>query len=94
MRQSRLFGLSVASFVLTIAAAYGIAACGGGALESCPSSGIVCTNCAASGDCNIQCAADEFSFCGNFGFFEDPGARCAFCDSRADPFASRVPVEP
>ena len=92
MRKSRLFGFSFASFLITVAAAYGIAACGGGALESCP--GTVCTNCAASGDCDVTCAAGENEFCGHFGFFDDPGLRCAFCDSRADPFTARAPTEP
>ena len=92
MRKANFFGLTFVSVGLTVALAYGIAACGDGGLESCP--GITCSNCAASGDCDIQCDADEFSFCGNFGFFEDPNLRCAFCDSREDPFASRVPTAP
>ena len=94
MTKSRLFALA---FVLSFALTTGIAACGGdGALESCPSSGVVCSNCAGSGDCNIQCDAGENSFCGHFGFFDDPGQRCAFCDPRDDPFAPsrRSPTEP
>lgn len=92
MRDTRLFRILAVSFLLTIVAAFGTAACGGGSLESCP--GNVCTNCAASGDCSITCAADEFEFCGAFGFFDDPGLRCAFCDSREDPFASRTATGP
>lgn len=91
MRKSKLFAIA---FVLTFIVAYGLAACGGGGLESCPSDGVVCTNCAASGDCNIQCSTGENSFCGHFGFFDDASLRCAFCDSRDDPFASRLPLEP
>lgn len=49
--------------------------CGGGG--GCP--GIVCTNCGASGDCNIDCQAPDVEFCGAFGYFDDPGSRCAFC---------------
>ena len=84
-----LIGGFTAAALLTTPA---LAQRGGGGLDSCP--GTVCTNCAASGDCNITCAAGEFEFCGAFGFFEDPGLRCAFCDSRQDPFASRVPTGP
>ncbi len=90
MKKPRLFALTL---VLTFSLTYGIAACGGG-LDSCPGSGVICTNCAASGDCNIQCESNENSFCGHFGFFDDPGQRCAFCDTRDDPFASKSPVEP
>ena len=91
MRYTKLVRVLSVSFLLTLVAAFGVAACGGG-LESCP--GTICSNCAASGDCDITCDADEFSFCGHFGFFEDPGLRCAFCDSREDPFASRVATGP
>ena len=92
MKKSKLFATA---FVLTCIVAYGVASCGGGSLESLPSSGVICTSCAASGDCDIQCSAGEQSFCGHFGFFDDPGLRCAFCDTRDDPFAeSRSPVEP
>lgn len=88
MRVKRLFRVLATSFALTLGTAWIVSACGGGGLDSCP--GTVCNNCAASGDCNISCDAGENEFCGHFGFFEDPGLRCAFCDSRTDPFASRV----
>ena len=91
MKKPKLFAIT---FVLTFIVACGFAACGGGGLESCPGSGVVCSNC-ASGDCNIQCSAGEQEFCGHFGFFDDPGLRCAFCDTRVDPFASsKLPFEP
>lgn len=90
MKKWRLFG---GAFLLAFAVTYGAAACGGG-LDSCPGDGVICSNCAAGGDCNITCEANENEFCGHFGFFDDPGLRCAFCDSREDPFASKLPVEP
>lgn len=90
MKKPKLFGWA---FVLAFALTYVAAACGGG-LESCPGDGVICTNCAASGDCDIQCGAGEQEFCGHFGFFEDPNQRCAFCDSRDDPFARKLPLAP
>ena len=56
--------------------ALGVPSCGG-AEGGCP--GIICTNCAASGDCSIDCQAPDVEFCGAFGYFDDPGLRCAFC---------------
>ncbi len=56
--------------------AFGIPSCGGGD-GGCP--GIVCSNCGASGDCNIDCQVPDLEFCGAFGYFDDPGLRCAFC---------------
>jgi hypothetical protein len=53
-----------------------LGSCGGDG-GGCP--GIVCTNCGASGDCNVECQAPEVEFCGAFGYFDDPGLRCAFC---------------
>lgn len=53
-----------------------VAACGSPE-DQCQ--GIICSNCAASGDCNIQCAAGEVQYCGNFGYFDDPDLRCAYC---------------
>jgi hypothetical protein len=47
--------------------------------DSCP--GIVCSDCSGSGDCDITCDAGEQEFCGNFGFFEDPTLRCAYCEA-------------
>jgi hypothetical protein len=92
MKKSRLFALA---FLLSFAVATGIAACGGGALESCPSDGVICSSCAAGGDCNITCDEGETGFCGHFGFFDDPNTRCTFCDSREDPFSSAsLPLEP
>lgn len=61
-------------FGIALALAFGTAACGG---ESCP--GIICSNCAASGDCDIQCPAGELETCGHFGYFDDPDLRCAYC---------------
>ena len=93
MKKPTLFFLALG---LTVAAAWGISACGGGELDSCP--GIICSDCSASGDCNASCAAGETEFCGHFGFFEDPNLRCNWCSTDPDPFDSRVgfrtPVEP
>lgn len=92
MRKPSLF---LAAMIITFAAAWGIAACGG-ELDSCP--GIVCSDCGASGDCTASCAPDEFNYCGHFGFFDDPNLRCNWCSSDPDPFASsvgaRIPTQP
>ena len=45
--------------------------------EGCP--GMVCTNCAASGDCTLECPSPQLQYCGAFGYFDDPGLRCAYC---------------
>lgn len=74
----QLVRLFVMAFVLTFAVSAGIAACGDSAGDSCP--GIVCSDCSASGDCNVDCAAGETEFCGHFGYFDDPTLRCAWCD--------------
>lgn len=75
MKVFRLFALT---FMLTFAVSAGIAACGDSTGGSCP--GIVCTNCAAGGDCSITCDAGQQEFCGHFGYFEDPNLRCAWCE--------------
>ncbi|RME19936.1 MAG: hypothetical protein D6806_17390 [Deltaproteobacteria bacterium] len=61
--------------VVTLSVAVTLAACGGE--EGCP--GKVCTNCAASGDCDVTCTGDDVEYCGHFGYFEDNNLRCAFC---------------
>ncbi len=56
--------------------ALGIPSCGGEG--GCP--GIVCSDCGGSGDCpDLDCQPPEVEFCGAFGYFNDPGLRCAFC---------------
>jgi len=35
--------------------------------------------CGGSGDCDSDCQAPNVEFCGGFGYFDDPGLRCAFC---------------
>lgn len=93
MKRSTLFVLSL---LLSFAVVYGVSACGGDGLDSCP--GITCSDCGASGDCVVSCDANETEFCGHFGFFDDPSLRCAWCSTDPDPFASRVgfraPTEP
>jgi hypothetical protein len=56
---------------------FGLLSCGDDA-GGCP--GKVCTNCGASGDCNIECTGDKVQFCGHFGYFDDPNLRCTFCE--------------
>lgn len=56
--------------------ALGVLSCGGSS-DGCP--GIVCTDCGGSGDCDIDCQAPNVEFCGAFGYFDEPGLRCAFC---------------
>ena len=46
--------------------------------QGCP--GKVCSNCAASGDCDLTCAPPQVNFCGHFGLFEDQRLRCSFCE--------------
>jgi hypothetical protein len=84
MKKKTLF---LVSFLLSFMIAYGVSACGG-ELDSCP--GMICNDCGGSGDCDMNCAADETEFCGHFGFFDDPDLRCDFCSSDPDPFASRI----
>jgi hypothetical protein len=50
--------------------------CGGDG-GGCP--GIVCSDCGASGDCDVTCTGDDVEYCGHFGYFDDPDMRCAFC---------------
>jgi hypothetical protein len=92
MKRSSLFFVAL---ILAFATAWGISACGG-ELDSCP--GIVCSDCGGFGDCNVTCDAGQTEFCGAFGFFDDPGLRCAWCSDDPDPFNSRVsgrsPTEP
>lgn len=73
----RLLRLFVTTALLTAAVSLGIAACGDSS-NVCP--GIVCSDCSAGGDCNVDCAAGETEFCGHFGYFDDPTLRCAWCD--------------
>lgn len=54
-------------------AALWVVGCGGD--ESCP--GITCTNCGASGDCNIDCG-ERVEVCGAHP--DDSSLRCAYCE--------------
>ncbi len=65
----------IATILVTLVLGLGAAACGGD--SQCP--GITCSNCAGSGDCNIQCPQGQVQYCGNFGYFDDPTLRCAYC---------------
>lgn len=60
--------------LLTLALTVGAVACSD---ESCP--GIICSNCAGSGDCDIQCPEGQIEYCGHYGYFDDPDLRCAWC---------------
>lgn len=51
--------------------------CGDSENGGCP--GLVCSNCGPLGDCDIDCQPPDVEFCGAFGYFDDPGLRCAFC---------------
>ena len=45
----------------------------------CP--GKICNNCAASGDCNIDCPAGQQETCVGGAFFDaDSNLRCAYCE--------------
>ena len=68
---------AAAIVVLCVVAALSFANCGGD--EGCP--GIVCSDCGASGDCDVTCTGDQVEYCGHFGLFEDQSLRCAFCES-------------
>jgi hypothetical protein len=57
----------------------GFATCGDDSNKGCP--GKVCTNCSASGDCNMTCTPPKVNFCGHFGLFEDQSLRCSFCEN-------------
>lgn len=58
---------------LWMVGAAGMAGCGGD--EGCP--GVTCTNCAGSGDCNIDCG-DRVEVCGAHP--DDSSLRCAYCE--------------
>jgi hypothetical protein len=64
---------------VVMAGTLGLAAAGcGDEDESCP--GIVCSNCAGSGDCDITCGSGQEEVCeslGNYG--GDSNMRCAWC---------------
>lgn len=66
----------LALFGLIASIGVGVSSCGGDD-GGCP--GIVCTDCGASGDCDVTCTGDDVEYCGSFGFFDDPDLRCAFC---------------
>jgi hypothetical protein len=64
-------------FMLIGLSGLGLLHCGDSS-SGCP--GIVCTDCGASGDCDVdECQSPEVEFCGAFGYFDDPTLRCAFC---------------
>ena len=93
MKKPMLFVLGL---LLSFTVAYTVSACSdSGGLDSCP--GITCNDC-ADASCDVDCADDEFEFCGHFGFFDDQGLRCAWCTTDPDPFqsrtGSRTPTEP
>ena len=62
---------------LAVISVFAFLVIGCGESEGCP--GIVCTNCGASGDCNIECSPPEIQYCGAYGYFDDPSLRCAYC---------------
>jgi len=62
--------------IVVCVSALGMFGCGGSS-EGCP--GIVCNDCGASGNCDIDCQPPNVEFCGHFGYFEDSSLRCAFC---------------
>ncbi len=70
-------------FGISVVAIAGLALMGCGddedGFDSCPSEGIVCHNCAGSGDCDVTCGGGEVEYCGHWGWFDDPDLRCAFC---------------
>lgn len=68
-----LGALAFACMVAVSAAACGDDSSGG----HCP--GKVCSNCGASGDCDVTCSGTDLNYCGHFGFFADPDLRCSFC---------------
>jgi hypothetical protein len=81
MKKSLLF---VFALLFSFAIAYTVSACSDAAgLESCP--GITCSDCAAA-DCDVDCAEDEYEFCGHYGFYDDLSLRCAWCTTDPDPF--------
>lgn len=53
----------------------GLPGCGGSD-GGCP--GVTCTNCAASGDCNISCSGDQLEVC--TAHPDDSSLRCAYCE--------------
>jgi hypothetical protein len=78
MDRAHVWGYLLTAVLSAVVAAW-MPACGGD--ESCP--GAICTGCGAFGDCpDLDCAADQNSFCVAFPFGElDSGQRCAFCES-------------
>jgi hypothetical protein len=62
--------------VVICVSALGMFSCGGSS-EGCP--GLVCNDCGGSGNCDVDCQPPDVEFCGAFGYFDDPGLRCAFC---------------
>lgn len=79
MRHIRRLRLAMAAAVLTVGVSLG--SCGDSGADACP--GIICNNCSASGDCNIECQPDQQETCVGLQFFGDANPddlRCAFCD--------------
>lgn len=79
MRLISRLGLAIAAVVLIAGVSLG--SCGDSGADACP--GIICNNCAASGDCNIECPAGQQETCVGLEFFggtNPDDLRCAFCD--------------
>lgn len=79
MRLITRLGLATSALALIFGIAVG--SCGDSGSGSCP--GIICNNCSASGDCNIECQPDQEEFCVGLQFFGDANPddlRCAFCE--------------
>ncbi len=67
----QLLAAALVSLIITFAPA-----CGED--DGCP--GIVCTSCSGSGDCNIQCGADEIQVCRAHPEGDtDSRERCTYC---------------
>jgi hypothetical protein len=75
-RMKRIVVMVAMLFALCSLAGIIASSCGGDG-GGCP--GIVCSDCGASGDCDVTCSGDDVEYCGNFGYFDDLSLRCAFC---------------
>ena len=79
MRLIKRLALPIAAVLLTMGIS--LASCGDSGADACP--GIICNNCAASGDCNIECSSSQQETCVGLEFFggsNPDDLRCAFCD--------------
>ncbi len=81
MDTRRALRLLVSSLGFALLAAITVGGCDDGSGGDCP--GVVCTDCSASGDCDLDpCPTGQLEYCGNFGYFgDDDTARCAFCEA-------------